>query len=400
MKFNNNSIFHYFIILKIYLRGVLLTCIKYPIFYFYSFFNPIRKMILFSVLGNNRYGGNQRAICEKMHKLYPDYELVWILNSNDDKYGIIPSYIKIIKERSFDYYKKRATCFCFCTAKGINKSDAYKRNGQFFIQTWHADRIPKKIIYEKGEKGLVEAVEDCFVTDLCIAGSRLGRNRYASAFHYQGEILTVGMPKNDKLFYDMPKEREIIRKRLDLAPDEKVLLYAPTFRDGRNMRYQKTMLDLVETLNILSEDGGKWVALVRAHVGVDKIDCGVQDDRIRDVTDYPDMADLLQIADIMISDYSSSPGDFIMQNRPVFLFLSDKADYEKNCRELAFPLEETGFLIAYSQEELNRLIRARNRTDYAENCRKIGEYFGLYETGKSAEIICHRINAQWKMHEA
>ena len=44
---------------------------------------------------------------------------------------------------------------------------------------------------------------------------------------------------------------------------------------------------------------------------------------IVDVTDYPDMQDLLEFADIMITDYSSSIWDFCITRKPAFLYVPD-----------------------------------------------------------------------------
>lgn len=51
---------------------------------------------------------------------------------------------------------------------------------------------------------------------------------------------------------------------------------------------------------------------------------------VRDVSDYPEMQDLLCTADMLITDYSSSVWDYSFTYRPCFLFTPDLEEYKKN----------------------------------------------------------------------
>lgn len=61
-----------------------------------------------------------------------------------------------------------------------------------------------------------------------------------------------------------------------------------------------------------------------------------------DASRYPDMADLMEIADFFITDYSSSAGDFVLRNKPMILATFDRIEYQKNCREFKVPVEAPG----------------------------------------------------------
>lgn len=69
------------------------------------------------------------------------------------------------------------------------------------------------------------------------------------------------------------------------------------------------------------------------------------------------MADLLLISDILITDYSSSAGDFILQHKPAILALFDIEDYSRNCRSFNFDLKESKFIKAFSQSELDVILQ-------------------------------------------
>ena len=68
-----------------------------------SMFFKIEKKIYFTALVPNQYSDSTRAITERMHKLYPDYTLIWDLRNYKDKYNIIPDYIQIPK--TFVHYR-------------------------------------------------------------------------------------------------------------------------------------------------------------------------------------------------------------------------------------------------------------------------------------------------------
>ncbi|CAG5315026.1 Glycero-transferase [Streptococcus pneumoniae] len=68
--------------------------------------------------------------------------------------------------------------------------------------------------------------------------------------------------------------------------------------------------------------------MIRFHPNVDNTFFNNTDKRLINVTDYPNPQDLMFVADIMISDYSSAPIDFLLLNRVVFLYLPDFKEYQ------------------------------------------------------------------------
>lgn len=354
----------------------------------YALFHGIEKKIIFNSFNGKQYSDNPRSISEKMHEMYPEYKLVWILNTNDDPYKIIPDYIETVPAHSRQYLHHIATAFCYIQNE-VMRSSRYKRKKQLFIQTWHGDRGLKQILYDALEAQGIQSNEyiDGKVTDIFIVGSDYAEKRIGSAFHYYGETLKVGMPRNDKLVY--PADVDTVKARIGIKKDARILLYAPTMRRGEEIL--KCKVNLKETLKILTKGGDDWICLVRAHpksVGVD-----VQDNiQMTDVSAYPDMADLLMIADLLITDYSSCAGDFILRHKPVILAQFDREWYNQHNRQFYVDVDKTGFLIAQNQEELNQILSTMSEKDYVDNCDKVMHYFGTKETGCSAEQICKMID--------
>ncbi len=362
----------------------------------YSRFHKMEKKVLFQSFDGKQYSDNPRAISEKLHELFPDYKIVWKLDNKNDKYGIIPDYVSFIPDEKikafpFKYLGELSRSCCMVTNDAIVASSP-KRKGQFFISTWHGDRAFKKVLAALPEhKGI--PLEDKYA-DICVAGSKYGENQFRTAFLFTGEIFTHGTPRDDILVNNSSNDRKIVLEKLRLSPLFKYLLYAPTYKDNSNKTAQfNEALSLSRTLSSLQKATGyEWKALSRAHsAAYGGIKYNDEDsDLIIDVSDYPDMSDILLIADMLITDYSSSPGDAALRNIPIILFQN-----EEYSRPLYFKMEESPFFVAKTQKELEDLIVSLTEERIRENCKQILEFYGTYESGQASELIAKRINEEY-----
>lgn len=363
------------------------------IFIIYGKTHPIKKKVVFTSFFGKQYSDNPRAICEKMHEIYPDYELVWLLN--DKKNKLVPDYIRVVanEDRFFSWGREIATAASFVYNVERNFK-IYRKKEQSFIQTWHGDRAIKKFLRDKNPRRILYENE---LTTLCVAGSSFGEKQYKSAFGYMGEVLTTGSPRNDRLLHLSEEENKKIRSRLNIPANKKVLLYAPTFRDNKKNELQKITVDITGMLNAFP-DQENWLCLIRAHVASMGLKADFNDDRIIDVTEYPDMADILCIADFLVSDYSSCATDFSLTEKPIILALFDRQEYQDNCREFIVEPEIAGFLTAYNQKELEQMIRSTSIQTYQEACKRVNAFYGVKETGHASEDVCCYIDNYYKNH--
>ena len=359
--------------------------------------SSIKKQVFFESFDGRQYSDNPRAISEKLHEKYPEYKIVWPLNANvSDRENMIPEYVKVVKRKSLSYFWNIERSFAYVTNEALT-SHMYKRKGQFFIQTWHGDRAPKKVLYDAWAGGKRPfPVMDEFMTDLCVAGSQIGKNVYRDAFHYHGEVLMTGSPRNDRLVINSEAEIKKIRNKLGIDNDTKIMMYAPTYRD--NIKGKEVMpVDLHRIIKLLEDRGEKWACFIRAHSHSAGISYEYSDKFI-DMSQYFDMADLLLVTDLLITDYSSSAGDYILRNKPVILAMFDYDEYRNNCREFKFDIRNCGFVTAYNQAELEALICSDNQALFEDSCRKLYDYFEINETGHSSEDVCDRIDRFFREH--
>lgn len=369
--------------------------LKWILKWFIKLTSPaIKPQILFDSFQGKQYSDNPRAISEMMHRMYPEYRIVWYLNA-DAGFDIVPDYVKRVSSRT-GFYRQLFSSFCYVTNCELYALGSLKKKKQLYIQTWHGDRGFKKVLYEAApDLCKTSRVCDSEVVDIALSGSDFGSNQYRQAFRYFGRIEKTGCPRNERMLGMGSEERKEIRRRLGIGDDSKVLLYAPTFRDDSPATL-KVYIDIDRTKRILADKyGGDWVAVIRGHVGTRLV--GFTDTNgCIDATDYPDATDILSITDFLISDYSSIVCDFCLTGKPAVLAIFDLADYETRCREFKVNPTETGFLCANHQKELEDLICNLDDRMIREAHEKVNRYFGTSETGMATRRICEEIDSYYR----
>ena len=345
---------------------------------------------------NGGYGDNPKAVAEYIHLHYPQYRLIWA--SNDQRFfESVPNYLKPVLFESKEYFRELATAGAWVCCSTLPYGTV-KRNGQLYIQTWHGDKFLKKIAndaaadvsdYKARTAGRTFCESE--ICDYYVTGCEWFVPIAASALDYRGSFLRCGMPRNDCLVNPDAERCAAIRKDLGIAPDVKILIYAPTFRD-----YEKSLdsvgsdIDLVTILNALEKKHScKWICLMRAHTGKHLTLNGgdIADPRFMDVTSYPDMADLLMVSDMLISDYSSCGADFAITGRMVLLYQDDIDQYTSKGRTLYFTREESPYFTASNMQEALEIIDRVTDEDIRKNSRGILDFYDSFEAGHAAETV-------------
>lgn len=268
----------------------------------------------------------------------------------------------------------------------------HKRHGQYYIQTWHGDRGFKKIL--KGVPGKNDDLYESTHVDLISAGSGFGQQHYyRECMDYQGEIAMTGCPRNDIFFRDTTALQQQIRQRYDIPTDHRVLIYAPTFRERYKQQAQQLTLDMGRVRSTLEQTTAQpWTILVRSHSSNARHGFDVQyDEQVKEATDYPDMNELLQVADILVSDYSSSIGDFALSGRLCLLYQDDLDNYTAEDRGLMFDMADTPFLCAHTPEEMYELLQRVPAIDARANCEAINRFYQTEEHGDASEQVARFI---------
>ena len=213
------------------------------------------------------------------------------------------------------------------------------RPGTRFVQVWHACGAFKKFGYSLAGKGFgadagtVEAVPIHTNYDHCLVSAMRFAPFYAEAFRQPIDRFSshLGIPRTD-LFFDPERRARIaadVRTAYAIPADRRVILYAPTFR-GEQTTSARTPTDL-DLERLRASLGGDHVLLLRAHpfvTGARHLPASVRDFVI-DVSDHPEMNELMLVSDILVTDYSSAIYEFALLERPIAFFAPDHEAYER-----------------------------------------------------------------------
>jgi CDP-glycerol glycerophosphotransferase (TagB/SpsB family) len=213
------------------------------------------------------------------------------------------------------------------------------RTGTTIIQTWHACGAFKKVGYSVLDKsfGVDEALASRVRIhsnyDVCLVASQSAAPAYAEAFRQPLERFRsdLGIPRTDVFFGEehLARTRAAVRARYGLTDGRRVILYAPTFR-GDSVTDARATDDL--DLGVLRAAlGDDHVLLVRLHpfirsrttIGPDLADFAI------DVSDHPDINELMLVSDVLVTDYSSAIFEFALLGRAMVFFAPDYEAYER-----------------------------------------------------------------------
>lgn len=350
---------------------------------------PIQKekVVLYSF--TETYADQPKYIAEEILRRQLPWKLVWIA---EHKRAQTPRGIRAVvgKYRS-RFQLATARIIISNTRLGRYWEKGYrKKPGQLYLQTWHGSYGIKKMeadVHTPDATYTRKAKLDSARIDYLLSNSAWLTGIYRRSFYYTGPILEHGSPRNDLLFAPGDTAARV-RRELGLPAETKLLLYAPTFRDGAESA-NPPMPDFTALRTALSSKfGGEWVILARLHPGRRKHPApwSIRDAHVINASAYADIAELLVAADAMVSDYSSCLFDYMLTGKPAFIYAPDAADYETT-RGLYYPLTDTPFPIALDFSSLLFNVESFNVVTYRTQTANFLQAKGMYDTGHAAEHI-------------
>ncbi|MGW9449471.1 bifunctional glycosyltransferase/CDP-glycerol:glycerophosphate glycerophosphotransferase [Streptomyces sp. NPDC055632] len=362
---------------------------------------PIRKgLVVFESHLGKQYSDSPKAIYEEMRRQGVPFEAVW--SYEGARPTGFPQDATLVKRWSWQYLRALAQAEFWIDNQGFPLRLA-KRPGTTYIQTWHGTALKRMGFDEPGTKARGLAAQASFQESLdrfdhfLIRGEH-DRRTLAKGFRLRDEVLLpVGYPRNDELAETRRKEAESgVRERgelaakLGIAPEKKVLLYAPTFRaaPGGKVRAFKAPFDVEE---FAERFGETHTLLIRTHyLNSVTLPPSVRG-RVIDVSSHHDITPLLALADGLITDYSSVMFDYGLLDRPMVFFTYDYDEYAKENRGTYFDLKERapGPVVATEEELFGVVANFKDEADtkYAAARQRFNAEFSEYDRGDAARRI-------------
>ena len=289
-----------------------------------------------------------KCIRQEMEEKYPKYKNVVITKKIGN--GLISKIgycINVIKQMYHLATSKIIILDTYCITACIL---SHKKDTKI-IQIWHALGAIKKFGYQtlNTKSGSTESIAKTMCMhknyDYVLAPSVVTAKIYEKAFNVEKEkIKYIGMPRVD---YILKNNEEIKNQIYDTYPvlkQKQNIIYVPTFRKG-----EKVELDeLVEKI-----DTQKYNLIIKLH----PLDLKEYNYKQKDGVIYEQKFktyDLLNIADKVITDYSSLSIEVALKNIPVYFYTYDIEKYEKETG-LNFNFEEEPIGI-YQTQDVDKLL--------------------------------------------
>jgi CDP-glycerol glycerophosphotransferase len=353
-----------------------------------------RRIILFENWKGKQYSDSLRAIDEELSRRKDRRKRVWVVR---DRGVRMPHGVHTVLRFSREYYDLLARARWIVSNDSIDPSFV-KREDQTYLQTWHGTPLKKvgqdieRVNFAR--KGYLETFAlEVVKWDYLVSPNPYSSQILSRAFGIEGGLLETGYPRND-IFYRPERHvrAELTRRRLGLRPDQKVILYAPTWRDDRYDDRGRYIFDIKLNVDALRERfGDTHVLLLRGHhLLASRAGIPMAGGFVVNVSTYPDIADLYLIADVLITDYSSAMFDFANTGRPMVFYTWDLDDYRDRVRGFYFDLTEdppgpvcrTSAEVAQALDDL-----AGVRQQFAQPYARFRERFCAWEDGNAAARV-------------
>ena len=155
------------------------------------------------------------------------------------------------------------------------------------------------------------------------------------------------------------------------------------------------LIDYLDLTRFAADLPGDNLLLVRGHARTLAFGEDLRAERLIDVSTYPDIADLMLIADLLVTDYSSVMFDFAATNKPLIFYTPDLAHYERELRGFYFDLiaEAPGPVVTTRAELVEAIGSAEAEAEkFAARRALWHEKFAPHDDGRAGDRVVHRLS--------
>ncbi|GAA1317963.1 CDP-glycerol glycerophosphotransferase family protein [Leucobacter albus] len=341
----------------------LLAIPKYALSWVLAFFVPraSERWVFGSGVG---VGEGALALARQLRRDRPDAPIAWLVATDAERDLAAAEGFTPIRRASRHGYWATLRAGTLVVTHGLGDVNRFGVFGGAVVQLWHGAPLKRihldspvttavrgpaivrgllKRMYERGTKQV----------SLYIAGSVTAAERLRSAFRVApGKVLVLGDPRDDALARQALEPalaaaaRDTVAAALEaqgapaIAQREKLVLYAPTWRDGAPDPAIPTPAEVAGLNEALAATGSRLV--IRSHpLGEGEYGAAAGprihlfgSELARDITP------LLGAFDAVITDFSSIAVDFSLLERPILWFAPDLDEYSRT-RGLYEALEVT-----------------------------------------------------------
>ena len=292
------------------------------------------------------FSSNAKALYDYMKKVYNnDMNLIWAVNTDQALLNLREQNIEAYKIGTDDYFEKMKDIDVFFTTHANITGE--KNEHSLYIELWHgigpkksgflSDNISDKDAWWYGN--IRKKI------DYYIVPSDFWRSIFSTMFNVKfSRVLALGYPKFDNFLNNNSKK--FLEKILNIKIENynKVIYYMPTFRLGCD-RKQESKININNIFNIKEYDEkiltnflekNKILLCIKKHPSESLSINFKETNNIRVIKENQlsennfTINDILNAAELMITDYSSLGVEYTFLRKPVVYLNNDIEEYKKN----------------------------------------------------------------------
>ena len=341
---------------------------------YYWWRGPDEKTVVFNSFNGKTYGCSPKAVYEYMltQDEFKDWTFIWAFK-NAKKHRFLeenPNTI-VVKQTARVYEKKLIRAKYWITNYRV-PDPVWPQKDQVYVQCWHGTPL-KRLGYDlETSENAIDSIADIrkkYALDAekfnyILSPSGFASEKFISAWNLketkmEDKVMEIGYPRNDFLINHTQEDIRMIKEKLEIPEDKKVILYAPTWRENQHLPgegYQFQLpVDFKRWREVLGEE---YVVLFRAHYFIsNSFDFEAFQGFVYDVSQMDDINPLYLAADVLITDYSSVFFDYANLRRPILFFMYDYEQYKHEMRDFYFDIHMLPGPVLMNQEEVLKTLK-------------------------------------------
>lgn len=283
------------------------------------------------------------------------------------------------------------------------------------IQTWHGSPMKRICLDALKDRGMNSIIERLFFNlskmeygsyECVVAQSEYDQKILSGAFGNKN-VPIFGSARND-IFFGTVRGVENLEDMLQLGAYERVLLYAPTYRESKapvmnskvfNHRAQPLEPFSSNFLKQLNSELAKrnWILLVKKHHLDTALTIQNELTHVVEVGQVDDIQELLVHTDVLLTDYSSVCFDYLQADRPIIYYVYDLEDYMHETRAFYINFKEriTGPFAKNETELLSLILQSDdwfNAEPYRSDFLRFRREFQRFSDGLASKRLLQYMN--------
>jgi CDP-glycerol glycerophosphotransferase len=356
---------------------------------------PDNNKWLFSSSFNNEYNYNSKYLFEYVLKKHPSVNCKFVINDDGKREKLIKEYGDyFIETKTIKGIKEALKSGVWFTSSGLPLYLLFSGKRRIIFNLWHGTPLKKIVLKDNKtssfKKFFIKLIHSRNYSFISTSSSKLIELYQQSFGVNKDKIKVLGQPRNDMMNEQRDRNEWLKSKYPNLPSFKKTILYAPTFREfGETRLFPFEDFNSNEFDEFLEKEN--TVLFLRFHQSEATAIKVNSSSRIQYINNdiVSEINEVLNIFDLLITDYSSIYFDYLLTLKPV-LFLP--YDYELYVSQRGLNFEYNDITPGPKPDSLGQFIdeisKLLNNPDYyTENRIAVNNYFNEIKSNNSDKIL-------------